>query len=295
MVLARRLEAGPATGVRMPARAVRALASRMLALRMLVLPLLAALLVAGVAPARAELTFPPLTGRVVDAARVLDPATRAALDAKLAAQEEKATDQFVVATVPSLQDTSIEDYANRLFRAWKLGQEKKNNGVLLLVAPNERKVRIEVGYGLEGILTDAVASAIIRNAIVPSFKAGDMAGGIVKGADAVLEILNLDPEEARDRARREEQGSSWSEEDVDNLILLLVMLAFWGYIFWRATRGGGPGGPAARRRGRDAMAGGPISTWDWNRGSSGWSSGSGSGWSGGGGGSSGGGGASGSW
>ncbi|MEP9351276.1 TPM domain-containing protein [Xanthobacter sp. KR7-225] len=261
------------------------------------MPLLAALLVAGAAPARAELTFPPLTGRVVDAARVLDPATRAALDAKLAAQEEKATDQFVVATVPSLQDTSIEDYANRLFRAWRLGQEKKNNGVLLLVAPNERKVRIEAGYGLEGILTDAVASAIIRNAIVPAFKAGDMAGGIVKGADAILEILNLDPEEARVRARRAAEPD-WSEEDVENLFLLLVMLAFWGYIFWRATRGGGPGGPAARgRRGRDAMAGGPISTWDWNSGSGGWSSGSGSGggWSGGGGGSSGGGGASGGW
>lgn len=257
---------------------------------------LAALVVGlAAAPARAELTFPALTGRVVDDAHVLDPATRAALDAKLAAQEEKATDQFVVATVPSLQGTSIEDYGNRLFRAWRLGQEKKNNGVLLLVAPNERKVRIEVGYGLEGILTDAVASAIIRNAIIPSFKAGDMAGGIVKGADAVLEILNLDPEEARDRARREEQGSSWSEEDVENLILLAVMLLFWGYIFWRAFRGGGgPGGPAARRRrGRDAMAGGPISTWDWNSGSSGWSSGGG-GWSGGGG-SSGGGGASGGW
>lgn len=270
--------AGPGTraaGLRLAAALVGALCA-----------LLAAL------PAQAELTFPPLTGRVVDAAHVLDPATSAALDAKLAAQEEKATDQFVVATVPSLQDTSIEDYANRLFRAWKLGQEKKNNGVLLLVAPNERKVRIEVGYGLEGILTDAVASAIIRNAIIPSFKSGDMAGGIVKGADAVLEILNLDPEEARDRARREEQGSSWSEEDVENLILLAVMLLFWGYIFWRAFRGGGPRGPAARR-GRGAAAGGPISTWDWNSGSSGWSSGGG-GWSGGGG-SSGGGGASGSW
>ncbi|MFG1358051.1 TPM domain-containing protein [Xanthobacter pseudotagetidis] len=263
-------------------------AAAMLALAALVVSLAAM-------PAQAELTFPALTGRVVDDAHVLDPATRAALDAKLAAQEERATDQFVVATVPSLQGTSIEDYGNRLFRAWRLGQEKKNNGVLLLVAPNERKVRIEVGYGLEGILTDAVASAIIRNAIIPSFKAGDMAGGIVKGADAVLEILNLDPEEARDRARREEQESSWSEEDVENLILLAVMLLFWGYIFWRAFRGGGgPGGPAARRRrGRDAMAGGPISTWDWNSGSSGWSSGGG-GWSGGGG-SSGGGGASGGW
>ncbi|MFG1308967.1 TPM domain-containing protein [Xanthobacter tagetidis] len=280
--MARRQSPFPAAGFRMRAAGLRLAAALFVA----VCAVFAAL------PAQAELTFPPLTGRVVDDAHVLDPATRAALDAKLAAQEEKATDQFVVATVPSLQDTSIEDYANRLFRDWRLGQEKKNNGVLLLVAPNERKVRIEVGYGLEGILTDAVSSAIIRNAIIPSFKSGDMAGGIVKGADAVLEILNLDPEEARDRARREAQ-SDWSEEDIENLILLAVMLLFWGYIFWRAFRGGGPRGPAARR-GRGAAAGGPITTWDWNSGSSGWSSGSGGGWSGGGG-SSGGGGASGSW
>lgn len=259
--------------------------------------LLLALLAVLAAPAWAELIFPALTGRVVDAAHILDPATIAALDAKLAAQEAKATDQFVVATVPSLQGTSIEDYGNRLFRHWQLGQAKKNNGVLLLVAPTERKVRIEVGYGLEGILTDAVASAIIRNAIVPSFKAGDMAAGIVKGADAVLEILNLDPEEARVRARQQESGG---DEDVANFIFLVVMLLFWAFIFWRAARngGGGPGGPSARSRRRRAggAAVGPISTWDWSRGSGGgWSGGGGGGgWSGGGG-SSGGGGASGGW
>ena len=247
-----------------------------------------------VAPARAELTFPPLTGRVVDAAHVLDPGTRAALDAKLAAQEARATDQLAVATVPSLQGTSIEDYANRLFRTWQIGQAKKNNGVLLLVAPNERKVRIEVGYGLEGILTDAVASTIIRNAIVPAFKSGDMAAGIVKGTDAIIEILNLDPDEAKARAKQLE-SSDWTEEEVDNLIFLAVMVIFMGFIIWRVIRGGGPGGPAARRRRGGAVAGGPIA-WEWGTGSSsGWSGGSsGGGWSGGGG-SSGGGGASGDW
>ncbi len=144
-----------------------------------ILILLAAVLVAVAAPALADLSFPALSGRVVDAANVLPATTRATLDGKLAAQEAKATDQFVVATVPSLQGTSIEDYANRLFRFWKLGQEKKNNGVLLLVAPNERKVRIEVGYGLEGILTDAVASTIIQTTILPAFRKGDMPAGIV--------------------------------------------------------------------------------------------------------------------
>lgn len=234
------------------------------------------------------LTFPPLTGRVVDAAGVLDPAVRAQLDGLLAAQEEKATDQFVVATVPSLEGTSIEDYGNELFRAWQLGQAKKNNGVLLLVAPHERKVRIEVGYGLEGILTDAVASTIIRNAIVPAFKAGDMSGGVLKGAQAVLEVLNLDPEEARARARQAEQPQM-TIEDWEDLAVLVLLIAVWAYIIWRATRGGGPsGGSAGRRRRADGMAAGPITTWDWNRGGGG-------GWSGGGGGSSGGGGASGSW
>ncbi|WP_237353639.1 YgcG family protein [Xanthobacter sp. YC-JY1] len=246
-----------------------------------------------VAPAWAELTFPPLTGRVVDAAHVLDAGTLAALDAKLAAQEAKASDQLVVATVPSLQGTSIEDYANRLFRTWQIGQAKKNNGVLLLVAPSERKVRIEVGYGLEGILTDAVSATIIRNAIVPAFKSGDMAAGIVKGTDAILEILNLDPDEAKARAKKLE-SSDWTEEEVDNLIFLAVMVIFMGFIIWRVVRGGGPGGPAARRKRGGAVAGGPIS-WEWGTGSSGWSGGSsGGGWSGGGG-SSGGGGASGDW
>lgn len=250
---------------------------------------LALLLAAGAA--WAELTFPALTGRVVDAAHVLPPATVSALDAKLAAQEAKTSDQLVVATVPSLQGTSVEDYANRLFRAWQIGQAQKNNGILLLVAPSERKVRIEVGYGLEGILTDAVASTIIRNAVVPAFKAGDMAGGIVKGTDAILEILNLDPEEARDRAKAlEKQGMT--EEEVDNLIFLAVMLIFWGFIIWRVMRGGGPRGGSGRRSRGGSLAG-PVTTWDWGSGSSGGSSDSG-GWSGGGG-SSGGGGASGSW
>jgi len=240
-----------------------------------VMALVAGVLCTGLALA---LTFPPLGGRVVDAAGVLDPATRSTLEARLAAQEHKATDQFVVATVPSLQGTSVEDYANALFRAWKLGEEKKNNGVLLLVAPNERKVRIEVGYGLEGILTDAVAAAIIREAIVPAFKAGDMSAGILKGADAVISVLNLDPEEARDRARRAAEPQTTPEEGLE-LIVLVILVVFWIYIFWRAARSTGNGARmAGRRRGAGEGAAGPITTWDWNRGGSS-SSSSSSSWS----------------
>src|SRR5271167_4447488 len=113
--------------------------------------------------------FPPLTGRVVDAAKILSPVTSADLERKLADLEQKSGIQFVVATVPSLGGEEIEPYANELFRTWKLGEAKKNNGVLLLVAPKERRVRIEVGYGLEGTLTDAVSSIIISNAIAPRF------------------------------------------------------------------------------------------------------------------------------
>lgn len=232
------------------------------------LALLAAVLLLA-APLRAEPSFPALTGRVVDAAHLLDPATLSALDAKLAAQEAQTTDQFVVATVPSLESLSIEDYGNRLFRAWKLGQDKKNNGVLLLVAPAERKVRIEVGYGLEGILTDAVASTIIRSAIIPAFKAGDMAGGVVKGADAILEVLNLDPDEARQRARRLEQGG----EDPDWIAVLVftILVAFWIYILF--FHKGGPGGRGTRRRG--GMVAVPPGGWDWGSRSGGGSFGGG--------------------
>jgi uncharacterized protein len=140
------------------------------------------------APAAAE-TFPTLTGRVVDAADILDPPTRSAIATLLTTLEQKTTDQFVVATVTSLQGESIEVYANRLHNRWALGQKDKNNGVLLLVAPTERKVRIEVGYGLESTLTNAIAQEIIDQTIVPRFRAGDMAGGVVSGVGDIVTVL----------------------------------------------------------------------------------------------------------
>ena len=139
--------------------------------------------------ALAQPTYPPLTGRIVDGANLLSPDARERIEQKLKAHEDKTSDQLVVATVPSLQGVTIEDFANGLFRAWKLGQAKTNNGVLLLVAPNERKVRIEVGYGLEGALTDALSNVIITTAITPKFRSGDFSGGIEAGADAILAIL----------------------------------------------------------------------------------------------------------
>ncbi|HEY1585317.1 MAG TPA: TPM domain-containing protein [Polyangia bacterium] len=166
-------------------------------LQVLLVALVAAFAVA--APAAAE-TFPALTGRVVDEANILDPATRSATGTLLAGLEQKTTHQVVVATVPSLQGDSIEVYANRLFREWQLGQKTRHNGVLLLVAPTERKVRIEVGYGLEGTLTNAVAKYIIDQAIVPRFRSGDVAGGVTAGVTDIVAVLSGDAEQWKQRA-----------------------------------------------------------------------------------------------
>lgn len=143
-------------------------------------------------PATSE--FPALSGRVVDDAGELDASTRESLRAKLAALEARSGTQVVVATVKSLNGNSIEDYANRLFRRWQLGQKGKNNGVLLLHAPAERKIRIEVGYGLEGTLTDAATKYIITNSIAPRFKANDFSGGMTRGVDDILKALSGDEE-----------------------------------------------------------------------------------------------------
>src|ERR1700692_3091201 len=138
------------------------------------------------------LDFPPLTGRVVDQAGVMSADSRSAIEAKLKDLEDKSGIQLVVATVKSLQGGDIETYANELFRSWKLGQAQKNNGVLLLIAPNEHKVRIEVGYGLEGTLPDALSSVIISSAIVPRFKTGDFSGGTDRGVDGIISVLSGD-------------------------------------------------------------------------------------------------------
>lgn len=145
------------------------------------------------------LTFPALTGRVVDQANIIATATRSAIEQKLADLEAKSGIQLVVATVTSLEGQDVEPYANELFRSWKLGEKTKNNGVLLLVAPNERRVRIEVGYGLEGTLTDALSKVIVTNAIAPRFKAGDFADGITRGVDDIITVLTTDASEWQKR------------------------------------------------------------------------------------------------
>ncbi|WP_292212052.1 YgcG family protein, partial [Mesorhizobium sp.] len=171
--------------------------------------------------------MPALTGRVVDNAGIIDAGTRAALTQKLAAFETKGSDQIVVATIPSLDGEEIEPYANRLFRFWKLGQAKENNGVLLLVAPNDRKMRIEVGYGLEGTLTDLHTKLIIENDMVPAFRAGDFPGGISKAVDDMIMVLEGNPEELEARGKRNEQAPFNADD-----LFFAVFISIWAIIFF---------------------------------------------------------------
>ena len=253
------------------------------------LALLLALLLPGMAAAQ---TFPKLTGRVVDQANLLPPADEAAIDAKFAGIGAASGRKFVVATVPSLGGYPIEDYGYRLGRAWGIGQKEANNGVILLVAPTERDVRIEVGYGLEPIITDALASTVIRERIIPRFKAGDYPGGIAAGVDAIGEQLRLPPEEAERRAmaaaeqRRAARTSSGGGFAPVPMIFWVVVIAF---VLLPLLRGGRRGRRGRHRRYRGGF-GGPVILWGPGFGGGGVGGGFGGGVSGGGGGFSGGGG-----
>jgi uncharacterized protein len=236
----------------------------------------------------AEPTFPELTGRVVDDAGLLSGADQAALEADLKALEEKSSDQVVVVTVPSLQGYPIEDYGYRLGQHWGIGTAKLNNGVLLIVAPNERKVRIEVGRGLEPILTDALSRIIIETGILPKFRAGDFPAGIKNGVRDVTLALTGDAAELEERAK--------ARPDADDPAIDWVMVIFWTliilyfiWVMWRSSRQPGIRG----RRSGPVFIPGPG--WDGGSGG-GWSSGgNGGGGFSGGGGSFGGGGSSGRW
>ena len=147
-----------------------------------------------------EPKFLPLTGRVVDDAGVLDAWTQSELTDMLAAHERATGEQVVVVTLDSLQGYTIEDYGYQLGRHWGIGQKGTNNGALLIVAPKERKVRIEVGYGLEGTLTDAISRTIIDNYILPSFKRGDFNAGVLAGTTSILRVLGGNPFEMAEPA-----------------------------------------------------------------------------------------------
>ncbi|MET0347737.1 MAG: TPM domain-containing protein, partial [Methyloceanibacter sp.] len=168
--------------------------------------LLAIALALASAPAAAEPAFPELTGRVVDDANLLSYTDKVAITADLKALEDKSSDQLVVVTLPSLQGYAIEEFGYQLGRKWGIGTAKLDNGVLLIIAPNEREVRIEVGTGLEGTLTDALSKIVIENSILPRFREGDFAGGIKNGVRDIALVLTGDAAEVESRGPARKKG-----------------------------------------------------------------------------------------
>lgn len=210
-------------------------------------------------------TFPKLTGRVVDGAGILSAATQADLEVQLAAHERSLGVQLVVATLPSLDGMDAETYGNALARHWRLGAKDKNNGVLFFAAPSERVVRIEVGYGLEGELTDALSANILQTRVLPAFRDGDYDGGVRAGVAAIFEVLGGEYEAAAPVTR------VWHGLPVAVfwIILILVLMSIFGgrrgrgivrAVAWGVVvggmRGGGRGGGGGFRGGGGSFGGG---------------------------------------
>jgi len=237
--------------------------------------------------------FPALTGRVVDDAGILSEDAKRQLTGMLAGDEQQSGRQVVVVTLKSLQGYPIEDFGYQLGRKWGIGQKGKDNGVLLIVAPNEHKVRIEVGRGLEPILTDAMSKLIIENAIVPAFRKGDFAGGITAGVRDIKDVLLGDPEAVKERALGPRRTESPDTMQIILLIFWICVVLYILYAVYRSAQAAQTAGVSRRRSGGPVII--PGSSGGWGGGwSSGGDSGGGGGWSGGGG-DFGGGGSSGSW
>lgn len=238
---------------------------------------LSLVIVSGIGTAHADFVVPALRGGVNDYAKVMDPRVADRLSQALQQIHAKGGPQVAVLTVDTIGDLPIEDAAIRVAREWKLGTESKDNGLLLLVAKSERKVRIEVGQGVEGDITDAVAGRIIDHIIVPAFRRGSFTQGIVEGVDFLL--LRMDPPiNLQDELGRESYKKHRQKSDISWLHIVLILLFFV------------MGSPLAGLLGLASISSG--------RGRGGWGGGGfgggGGGWSGGGGGFSGGG-SSGSW
>lgn len=197
---------------------------------------LLALAAAFALPASAQ-TFPTRTTEpVVDQANIISAETEAALTARLEALNRQSQRQFVVATVADLEGYDVADYGYRLGREWRLGDAERDDGVLLLIAPNERKMHIAVGYGLEPVLTDALSSQIIRNDITPLFKTGDFDGGITAGVAAIERQITLPPEEAAAIAAAAGQQSESSGGS--GFVFVPILLFFILFVILSARRGG---------------------------------------------------------
>lgn len=286
---------------------------------------MAAVALLGAAVCAAAPVFPALSGRVVDQAGILPPAARAELEEMLAAHERAGSNQVVVVTVDSLQGYAIEDFGYQLGRHWGIGQEGRDNGIVLLIAPQEREVRIEVGYGLEGAIPDAYARRIIADTISPHFREGDFFGGLQAGVGAIGKLIDGEPlPEPKTGAQAEGGEPGWLEGLfvilVGGMIATVVLgrvlgslaggagagllalmkglslplagaVGVFAFLFFLAFAASGGGG--MRPGGRPGSRGGPV-IWTGGDRWGGGGGGGGGGFSGGGGGF-GGGGASGSW
>lgn len=237
------------------------------------------LLALWVVPASAEPDFPELSGRVVDEAHLLSDSGRQQLTQLLSALEDETDKQLVVVTLPDLGSTSIEDYGYQLGRHWGIGQKDRDNGALLIIAREQHAIRIEVGYGLEGELTDAKSALIIRRIIAPAFKKGNFEQGILQGTAAIAKVLGSQSSEMDEQLNKADHGQRDDGPSISHVIFFVILMIAIIALF------GGGGGPGGRRR-RGLPFGIPIG--------GGLGSGPGGGFSGGGG-SFGGGGASGGW
>ncbi len=238
----------------------------------------------------ADPKFPALTGRVVDDAQILSPATEQRLTGELAALETQTGHQVVVATLPNLQGYEIEDFGYQLGRAWALGRKGEDDGAILLVAPAERKVRIEVGYGLEPVLTDALSSVILQTKLLPQFREGRMEQGVIDGTEALVQHLALPEDQAKARVAQAAQAQkARGDGGFAPPLIFVIFIVFW--LLSGLFRGRGRSGAwwllpllLSGSGRRDGWGGG-----------GGWRGGGGGGGFSGGGGSFGGGGSSGSW
>jgi uncharacterized protein len=178
--------------------------------------------------AHAEPDYPALTGRVVDGAGILTEETKAQLTASLAAEEKRSGTQIVVVTLKSLEGTPIETFGYKLGRRWGIGQKGRNNGALFLIAPNEHRMRIEVGYGLEGKLTDLACAVIIHDIVTPKFKDGDFDRGVLDGTNAILKVVG-------GGSVTDVRESFGEEAESFSLGAFLLILCFIVFICWPAV------------------------------------------------------------
>ena len=218
----------------------------------------------------ADLKFPELTGRIIDQAHVLQPQTISALDEKLAAFEQQTSHQVVVVTLNDIGDYDIADYGYQLGRHWQIGQQGKNDGVIVLMVPSTKQVRIDVGYGLEGDLTDATSSMIISNVMIPQFKQGDLETGLVQGTLAVMSVISQDGSPLVKQAQGQTADSQMKYFLIALLIFWVISRLFGGrssgsgiapFLLGSMLGGGGGGGGGFSGGGGSFGGGGASGRW----------------------------------